>query len=745
MIKRKRNMMIVLLSLIGFFVMAISIQTYTDEINDRLLQTMGENIREITEQQEASFNNSLTKEITLLESVGQTLVTLEHNVDAMLAFSNEISDYGLFENVMIIDESGVGLDSNGEIINFSELEYLDEVMQGKVVISDPQISSLTGDNVVYIGTPIRENDIVVGGMFAEVSAKYINTILLPVYDGEGKSFVINYEGNIIASSIGVYPILEADRNLFHGFKHAAFSDGLSADQIFAEIREGKSVSFEFYLNGEAHIAVYEKLVISDWGVITVVPEQMALQNAQAITSQVNLFSGVVIVCFALLVFLILLIHRQSVAEVENAAYVDEVTGIANIAKFRKDLRDILKNHSDKKLAIVKFDIVNFKVINELYSYDSGNKVLIAIASVGKEVSAKPFIQARMGVDQFIMVGPMDLFENFEEVRQKQGDLFKKLTDFIKGHKIQMRYGRYVIAEGLDDVDDIIGKVTLAHNYAKANQLDSICDYDEGFHQRILRISEITNKMENALINEEFKLHLQPKYNLKSKEIVGAEALVRWVESDGTIIFPNDFIPIFEQNGFISTLDSFMVKQACKMLQGWIKANIKCVTISVNFSRNHLQNPHFVDELVSIVDAYEVPRQYIEVELTENTILDNEDAIRRVVSQLHECGFTLSMDDFGSGYSSLGLLKNLDVDVIKLDRSFFDDADSSHKANKVVEHMINMAKELQIETVAEGVETMQHVEFLQSIHCDIAQGYYFARPMPVEKFDQMYQNEQKSKQ
>ncbi len=331
------------------------------------------------------------------------------------------------------------------------------------------------------------------------------------------------------------------------------------------------------------------------------------------------------------------------------------------------------------------------------------------------------------------------FDNLEKTRYEYERKFRETLDIAQIHKIEFRYGRYFIPKGETDVNDIVNNVVMAHNYAKENN-EVICDYDDAFKEKLLQKTEITNKMQVALEREEFKVFLQPKYSVENRTIEGAEALVRWKENDGKFIYPDQFIPIFEQNGFILQLDMYMLENVCKMIKKWIEEKVEPITISVNFSRVHFSNPNFVKEIKGIVDKYDIPSKYIEIELTERTIVENENALVKIVDDLHKAKFTLSMDDFGAGYSSLGILKTIDVDIVKLDKSFLDDSSSNKKGAIIMERTLKMVDELGMISVAEGVETEEQLEFLKLAKCHMAQGYLLARPMPTADFEELYKKD-----
>ena len=219
-------------------------------------------------------------------------------------------------------------------------------------------------------------------------------------------------------------------------------------------------------------------------------------------------------------------------------------------------------------------------------------------------------------------------------------------------------------------------------------------------------------------------------------LVGAEALCRWVHPRKGIIPPMDFIPLFERNGFIMKLDEYMWEQACKTLRGWIDAGKTPIPISVNISRYHIKHNDLVAAFSRLIKKYDISSSMLTLELTESLFLDNPEALNRVMKGLQNMGFKLEVDDFGAGFSSLNMIRNISVDTIKIDKDFLDNEIATEKGKIVVHHTIDMAKDLNLQVIAEGVETKEHVDFLKSSRCDVAQGYYFAKPMPLEEFDKL---------
>lgn len=252
---------------------------------------------------------------------------------------------------------------------------------------------------------------------------------------------------------------------------------------------------------------------------------------------------------------------------------------------------------------------------------------------------------------------------------------------------------------------------------------------------MVREKEIENKMQDALKNHEFEVYLQPKVELKGETIAGAEALVRWNDPEYGLISPAEFIPIFEKNGFIVNLDLYMFEQVCGLLQSWIEKGYEPVPVSVNLSHVHLKNPDFLKEFRAIFQKYKLPPKLLEIELTETLVFENLDLLVKVIDQFHEIGFDCSLDDFGSGYSSLNILKDVPVDTLKLDRGFFgSNQQKNDRGGYIVESIIELAKKLKMQTVSEGVETKEQVAFLKKANCDMVQGYVFAKPVPIVDFE-----------
>ena len=247
---------------------------------------------------------------------------------------------------------------------------------------------------------------------------------------------------------------------------------------------------------------------------------------------------------------------------------------------------------------------------------------------------------------------------------------------------------------------------------------------------------LEERLKNGIKNNEFVIYLQPKFYTNTGKLAGAEALIRW-NRDGKLVMPNIFIPLFEKYELITELDTYVLENICRLQQQWRKQEYNIVTISVNESRLHLYNENHINDLIDLVNKYNVQPNTIELEMTETTVVHNVELAKEAEKNVHKLGFIVSMDDFGTGYSSFSMLKNINIDVLKMDKSFFDDVLESRRGKIIIEAVIEMSHKLNMKVVAEGIETKEQVEYLKNVKCDMIQGYYFEKPMTIEKFEEKY--------
>lgn len=724
------------------------LHSYNLSLKADLSASVYETLIEVTEQQKFNFSSKITTDINTIKNLAfMTSSLLAEGAESEVAMSHLVKNSN-FEYISIADMDGNALLSNGNTLNISKEEYFIEASKGKTAIHNPKQSKIRDAIVVPISAPIYKDGEIVGVMAGSYTTENLRDLFLPSFGGNSFVYVTDSAGNILVRPHNEYVLTHNDQSdLASGFESAEIEDGYEVqEEIEENLSNGEMGYTKIMVDGNSQFVCYSPSGVNDWNIFVIVPESYIASSAILMAGRATTFAIIASIVFIIFLLYVLMnqykgkkereLHTQ---QLEKLAYYDEITGLPNLTKFKLEIEEILREYSDLNFVMAKLDIVNFKMINEIYGFVMGDRVVLSVAEhilrVQEANGLKIGSLTRVNADEFLL---MDITNTDEEELIQRIAIFEEnfnndMNEILGNHRVEFRYSGYFIEKGEVDVTGAIEKTNIAHHIAKTQKNHRVCFYDDSFKKRIMDETEIENQMEAALLNNEFKVYLQPKYDLKSEKVVGAEALARWRKPDGKVILPNDFIPLFERNGFIVDLDMYMFERVCGIIRDWINEGKPLVTVSVNFSRAHLAIDDFVAQLEELANRYHVPKKYLEIELTESIILDNEDLLEELLNNLHNVGFALSMDDFGIGYSSLGLLKNLPVDVVKIDRSFFVNNRYKSRAKIVIESVMEMARKLQILTVAEGVEDKEHIDLLKEVGCDVVQGYYYDKPMPFEEF------------
>lgn len=406
---------------------------------------------------------------------------------------------------------------------------------------------------------------------------------------------------------------------------------------------------------------------------------------------------------------------------------DELTGLYTRSSFKHKV-----DHVTQPFAILYFDIWHFKAINDTYGSAGGDLLLIHISDVLKRLlnnESNGFAE-RILADRFAVL----LYTDKVYIEQFTTNLVKEITDYDLNFNIVCNVGIYVneAEKGLPAYAKIDRALT-AQSIIKGSYSKIFNYYTESLTENLVNEQSITSNMLEALDNNQFILYYQPQYNHVTGKIVGAEALVRWVHPDLGFISPAKFIPVFEKNNFITTLDMYVFEQACKFIRKCMNQGIPVVPISTNFSRYDVIEEDFVERLEYYRSLYNVPIDKIRVEITETAVVEGSDYISSVVNELQQHGYVVEMDDFGSGYSSLNVLKDIDFDIIKLDMRFMSNKERNDRGSEILSSVVGMSAKLNMAIIAEGVETEQQADFLRDIGCEIIQGFYYSKPISEDEF------------
>ena len=421
---------------------------------------------------------------------------------------------------------------------------------------------------------------------------------------------------------------------------------------------------------------------------------------------------------------------KRIIEMHRYMEIDNLTGLYNRETFYKKAAALMQENPDTKYYIVYLDISCFKAVNDLFHLETGNLILKTAANYFmNEINTQDGISSRIEADHFVLCVP----QNKLDIEQLISGLDVAIQSLGISHNILFFAGVYPVNNAFLPVDQMCDRASMALQKIKGNYVTRYAYYDASMREFMLQEQMIVRDMEFALQDEQFTIYLQPIYRPETDSIVSAEALVRWFHPVNGMISPGYFIPVFERNGFIVRLDRFVWESVCKFIRGQIDSGKKVVPVSVNVSRLNFYNLDLLDFLTGLLEKYKLEPWMLKLEITESAYTDNPQQLISIVKMFREQGFAVLMDDFGSGYSSLNMLKNMPIDILKVDMAFIRELEHSPRSVIILRSILGLAKELNMGVVTEGVETKAQLENIMSMGAADIQGYYFSRPLPVEDF------------
>lgn len=419
---------------------------------------------------------------------------------------------------------------------------------------------------------------------------------------------------------------------------------------------------------------------------------------------------------------------------------DSLTGLDRYEAFLDALEKELEKIGDGRIAITYTDIKHFKYINDTYGYQTGDALLKDFAEQITTNNKTMLCAARVYSDNFVTANRMDDKYTNEEYRKiilrLNHEWEVKFREKYLNSRLQFCSGISIVDKNSRslDAETAVSNANLARKIAKEMESDNCVLFDRSMLEGIKREVEITSYIPKAIANKEFKVYYQPKIATDTLQLVGAEALVRWQKPDGKFIYPDEFIPYIEHSGQIVDVDYYVYREVFQFIAQRLEEGKEVVPVSLNVSRVHLSKMHIMEYVKELFEEFKIPPELVEFELTESIYLDNTEKALELVDGLHNLGIKVSMDDFGSGYSSLNLLSRLPIDTIKLDKVFLKDNNLQESDKIIIACVVDMAKRLQIVSLCEGVETLEQSEYLKEVGCQILQGYYFSRPIPQDQFE-----------
>lgn len=655
------------------------------------------------------------------------------------------------DTFIIADENGDVITSKNISKNISAREYYKRAMNGEVYISKAIYSEPDEKMVNAIAAPIYGDYKRIVGMVAGIcdTRSYNNLIDMSFGGKENDSngYVLNSDGEVIMSgenALGDYvPMgdLFFSSDILAGVEESVRN---SVKDNFAKV--GGSGIVKSVCKGEKYVAYYSGmsgfdnlhyLLIFKENVVAAEQNHYTMMNILMYAFFVLIL---IIVITAYIVIVRVSFRRLTKAneEVSRIAYTDSITGYSTWDKFVLDAKSLLR-HEYRRYALVSFDIDKFKAINDMYGHEEGNRVLKLIADTVNRNLQDGETFSRINSDNYYI---LMLYSSDSDTARRIGSLIQAIEYEITEFVPVLSFGIYRITDKSVSIRRMGDLADIAKRTVKYGDASAYTFYSESMLEKMREEKRIENEMQTALDMHEFCVFYQPKVSLDGKvNLTGAEALVRWIK-DGTVISPGKFIPLFEKNRFIVKLDYYIMDQVCQKIKQW-ESYYPHLLISVNMSRAHLRDPQFVEKLNDICLSHGVSTSSIEIEITESAAYGSLDVLTAVFKQLRDYGFHISIDDFGSGYSSLNMLKDLPADVLKIDRAFLAESNSNKRANDILGYVIRMAGSLGMHTICEGIETDEQAKLLGGLGCEMAQGFYFAKPMPSDSFEEILRGNSKT--
>lgn len=693
-------------------------------------------LSEVATQGAASVERQIYRDFDILEVLAEGIVSKpEVPMEAKLhRIKVQADKFDLFR-IGIVDTVGNAKTSDGYEFSVADRAFFKNAINGNRYVSDPIIDKVNkrASGIVY-SVPIRNEGEIVGILFSGYElTKLIDRIDISFYHKSGIAFIVDSTGDVI-----LHPQQERQgKNVLKIAKQ--FNKQEYVKDLETDLKNAKKGVVHLKMRYEDRFFAYAPIIDSkDWFIVTSLPKEVVFDRSEKVIVMTMLLMGTIGIILLFVASYIGWIRRKSSRKILKLAYTDTLTGIHNIEGFKLENEKLLKEHNRAEYTLLNFDIKQFRYLNRELGYMAGDELLIHIAKCLETIAIQGETYARIGNDQFLLM----FFnkESEENTREYVGNLEEKISKWESRYNgyyyVKLAFGINHIHQEDTDIMGSIEKANIARKSIKDDYGTSISIYDKTIQSRIDRDKELENAMPLALKNGEFKLFIQPKYDLITERIVGGEALVRWIKEDGTIIMPDDFILLFEKTGTIYDMDMYMLEQLCKFIHTETNDGKSTVPISINQSRGYMYKPDYVDTICEKLKNENVSPEMIEIEITENIVYTDLDKLLMVIETLHQKGFSISLDDFGAGYSSLNVLKDLRVDVIKLDRFMLSKTLNSDREKTVVANIIRMAKELHMFIVAEGVETIEQTKFLRECGCEMAQGYYYSKPVEVSEFQRM---------
>lgn len=721
----------VILFVMAFIVVTIFFSSYI--IFCELETQLQQNLEDVATQNALALHNKIHSNHELILSLSEKMHDVEpDNIEEKLqSFEIFLDEYNLKRFAYSFPD-GTSYSTDGGEAELSYREFFKRGMEGKAsitgILEDALEESHGLVNVMTI--PIYDENGAVEGVFGLTyhSQSFNDALQIECFNGQGYSCAINSDGQIVVAMGN--DILQMSENLFTDVLGTDKKNEEAIVNLKKQMENNTADGGIFYLAEKNYYhCVPVKLMGGDvtWYMLTIIPADVLESRVAPIQHSLYLMAFVVALLTLMGVALVIIFSREQKSMMLRHAYEDPITKGENYAKFCMEMN----KKRDTRGYLVSMDITHFNNINIAAGKIAGDRMICAIWQILTNELQSEELACHVREDAFSMfLKTEDKEQLIERLKRISTQVNKQARELqVKG--IHSRYGVYEMTKN-DNLEDAYSKAQIAREQAKIQREQYYVFYHEMDHEQMQRNQQLEERFEESIAEGDFEVWYQPKYSVETGEVVGSEALVRWRDTDGGLISPGVFIPLFEKNGMIVKLDEYMFRAVCKQQAQWIANGQKIYPVSINLSRASLYYFDIVERYRAIIQEYEINPEFIQLEITESA-MEGVANIREFLEQFRKIGIRILVDDFGTGYSSLSTLNMQCFDTLKLDKSLIDHIGDKN-GEILLYYVINMGQKLGLHITAEGVETNMQLKFLKDNHCDDIQGFLFAKPMPSAEFE-----------
>lgn len=714
-------------------VLILGIGVYTKKLIDKTEEQNQAHIKEVTVQTANNISSKFDIYFRELRYIKKNII--ENDVLSDETKKNLLTykmDEQVFKDIIIVDNQGYGIKSNEKNVYIGDTEYFKTIRKSTIAtVSEPQNNQIFGNNSVIYSIPIKKNSENIGFILGVSDSQIlVDKLSTGVYGDKGESYIINKNKKVIFSKYKN----QINRNIddvLHDIN--SLNDMLNKNQdIYGDTQEGTVIKSSDKEN--IYIGFSKIPNTNNWYVINSVPENNILQNSKSITQIL-----VVIIISIVITFIIIGIYFFKMQQrLKQTAFKDKITNINNYEKFLLDSSNFIKSkRRNKGLLLFCFDIDKFKIINDIHGYETGEMVLKSIGKNLKDHFSSKSVYGRITGDIFVLLVESEQtkkeIKNIAEIICKDIVSIEDPENLEYSFNIQTCIGVYIVQEDDVDINKIVANADVARIKSKEEPYNQYVIFDENMRSELKLTAKLEKDLYSSIENKELEIYYQPKFNINSDSIVGAEALIRWNHSSMGLISPMKFIPIAEKNRFINKIGSWVFEEVCRNIRECIDEGIDVVPISVNISRVELYQPTLIENFKISIEKYKIDPRLIEIEITETTALNNIQFINSKLSEIKGLGMKVAMDDFGTGNSNLSNLKDIAIDVLKLDRSLLIDIENNDKTEVMVKSIVSLSNNLNMSTVCEGVENISQVDIIRNTGCEVIQGFVFSKPIKNDEY------------